>query len=301
MTYSIVAADPETGAMGVAVQSHWFSVGSLVTWAEPGVGAVATQANVDASYGPRVLAELRGGLAAPEALAGLIARDELRDVRQVAAVDAAGGAAAHTGASCMTHAGHVVGDRHACQGNIMATPAVWTAMSGAYAGAEGDLVDRLLAALDAGEAAGGDVRGRQSAALVVVAREGEAWERTFDLRVEDHPEPLAELRRLTGLRRAYGEAGEGDRLTAEGDFGAAAARYLAAHRLAPESVELEFWAGLFMAMDDPEAGTEHVRAAVRRHPGWADLLARLGPDDAPAARDVLARLRERRERAPRAR
>jgi uncharacterized Ntn-hydrolase superfamily protein len=212
-------------------------------------------------------------------------------VRQVAAADAAGGVSAHTGAQCMPHAGHVVGSGHACQGNIMATPEVWPAMSAAYAAAEGDLPDRLLAALDGGEAAGGDVRGRQSAALVVVAPDGEAWERTYDLRVEDHPEPLAELRRLVGLRRAYGEAGEGDRLVAEGDPDGAAARYLAAYELAPDCIELEFWAGLFMAMDDPERGTEHVRAAVRRHPGWADLLARLGPDDAPAAQDVLARIR----------
>jgi uncharacterized Ntn-hydrolase superfamily protein len=190
----------------------------------------------------------------------------------------------------MAFAGHVVGDRHACQANIMAGPEVWPAMSEAFAAAEGDLARRLMTALDAGEEAGGDVRGRQSAAMIVVPAEGVPWDRLVDLRVEDHPEPLRELRRLLGLQDAYREAGEGDRLTAEGDFEAAAGRYLAAYELAPECIELEFWAGLSMALHDLERGTEHVRAAVQRHRGWAELLARLGPDDAPAAPDVRRRL-----------
>jgi uncharacterized Ntn-hydrolase superfamily protein len=290
MTYSIVAADPRTGELGVAVQSHWFSVGGLVTWAEPGIGAVATQANVDAGYGPRALDLLRGGTSATQALQALVARDELRDVRQVAIVDAGGEVAAHTGNACMEHAGHVVGAGHACQANIMADPGVWPAMSAAFTADEGNLARRLLAALDAAEAAGGDLRGRQSAAMLVVGPEGEPWDRLVDLRVEDHPEPLQELRRLLGLADAYREAGEGDRLSAEGDFDGAAARYLAAYELAPECIELEFWAGLSMAPRDPERGTEHVRAAVRSHRGWAELLARLDPADAPAAADVLRRL-----------
>jgi uncharacterized Ntn-hydrolase superfamily protein len=290
MTYSIVAADGRTGELGVAVQSHWFSVGGLVTWAEPGVGAVATQANVDAGYGPRALALLRGGTRATQALGDLVARDELRDVRQVAVVDAGGEVAAHTGSACMEHAGHVVGADHACQANIMAGPGVWPAMSQAFDAAQGNLARRMLAALDAAEAAGGDVRGRQSAAMLVVGPEGDPWDRLVDLRVEDHPEPLDELRRLLGLADAYREAGEGDRLSAEGDFDGAAARYLAAFELAPECIELEFWAGLSMASRDPERGTEHVRAAVCRNRGWADLLARLGPEDAPAVEEVLRRL-----------
>jgi uncharacterized Ntn-hydrolase superfamily protein len=290
MTYSIVARDPRTGELGVAVQSHWFSVGGLVTWAEPGIGAVATQANVDAGYGPRALELLRGGTRATQTLRELVARDDLRDFRQVAVVDAGGEVAAHTGDACMQHAGHVIGADHACQANILASPGVWPAMSEAFTAAEGNLARRLLAALDAAEAAGGDIRGRQSAAMLVVGAEGEPWDRLVDLRVEDHPEPLEELRRLLGLADAYREAGEGDRLSAEGDFDEAAARYLAAYELAPQCVELEFWAGLSMALRDPERGTEHVRAAVRRHPGWADLLARLSPEDAPAAPEVARRL-----------
>jgi uncharacterized Ntn-hydrolase superfamily protein len=286
MTYSIVARDPATGELGVAVQSHWFSVGGLVTWAQPGVGAVATQANVDPGYGPRTLDLLRAGAGAPDALAELVARDAQRDVRQVGVVDAAGRAAAHTGPACMDAAGHLVGDGVACQANIMASAEVWPAMAQAFAAAEGsNLAQRLLAALDAAEAAGGDLRGRQSAALLVVPPAGEPWDALVDLRVEDDPEPLEELRRLLVLADAYREAGEGDRLAGEGDHAAAARRYVAAYELAPGCIELEFWAGLALAGpgEEPERGLEHVRAAVRAHRGWGELLTRLGEDDAPAA------------------
>jgi uncharacterized Ntn-hydrolase superfamily protein len=291
MTYSIVATDRETGSMGVAVQSHWFSVGGLVTWGEPGVGAVATQANVDVGYGPRALGLLRGGAGAAEALAELTAADALRHVRQVAVADAHGRVAAHTGEACMPSAGHVVGDGFSCQGNIMADPGVWGAMAEGFAAAEGDLARRLLAALDAGEAAGGDVRGRQSAALLVVPATGDPWERTFDLRVEDHPEPLEELRRLVGLQDAFAAAGEGDRLAGEGDFAAAGEHYIAAYGMAPDCIELEFWAGLSMlGRGDAEGGLEHVRAAVQQHAGWGELLLRLGPEDAPTAAEAARRL-----------
>jgi uncharacterized Ntn-hydrolase superfamily protein len=272
-TYSIVARDPETGAVGVAVQSHWFSVGSLVSWVEPGVGAVATQANVEVAYGPRVLALLRDGRPAAEALAELTAADALASVRQVAVVDAAGRVAAHTGAGCMPCAGHATGDGFSCQANMMAAAEVWPAMAGAFAAAGGSLPRRLLAALDAAEAAGGDVRGRQSAALLVAPATGEPWQRIVDLRVEDHPDPLAELRRLLGLHDAYVLAGEGDRLSGEGRLGEAADRYVAASDLAPESVELAFWAGLsLVARGEEERGVARVRQAIERHAGWAQLL-----------------------------
>jgi uncharacterized Ntn-hydrolase superfamily protein len=288
-TYSIVARDPESGAMGVAVQSHWFSVGSLVTWAQAGVGAVATQANVDISYGPRALELLREGAAAGEALSALTAADA--DFRQVAIVDARGDAAAHTGPECMPFAGHVVGDGFACQANLMAGEEVWPAMAEAFAAAPGSLTRRLLAALDAGDAAGGDVRGRQSAAIVVVPASGQAWERIVDLRVEDHPDPLAELRRLVGLHDAYVLAGEGDWLVGEGDHLGAAQRYVEAYELAPENAELRFWAGISLfAMGDQEAGLGHVRAVVERHRGWGELLGRLTPETAPAATEVRRRL-----------
>jgi uncharacterized Ntn-hydrolase superfamily protein len=288
-TYSIVAHDPATGALGVAVQSHWFSVGSLVTWAEAGVGAVATQANVDVSYGPRALAAMRGGASAAEALALLTAGDA--DFRQLGVVDARGGAAAHTGPECMTFAGHAVGDGFACQANLMAGDEVWPAMAAAYEAADGSLTRRLLAALDAGDAAGGDVRGRQSAAILIVPATGEPWDRIVELRVEDHRDPLGELRRLVGLHDAYVLAGEGDWLVGQGDHDAAAERYVQAYELAPDNAELRFWAGLSLVlMGDDDAGLDHVRAVIDQHAGWGELLGRLTPETAPAAEGVRARL-----------
>jgi uncharacterized Ntn-hydrolase superfamily protein len=271
------------------VQSHWFSVGSLVTWAAPGVGAVATQANVDVSFGPRALELLRGGASAPEALDRLTRTDA--DFRQLGIVDAGGAAAAHTGPECMTYAGHAVGDQHACQANLMAGPEVWPAMSEAFAAAPGSLTRRLLAALDAGERAGGDVRGRQSAALLVVPAEGDPWEAIVELRVEDHPDPLAELHRLVGLHDAYVLAGEGDWLVGEGRHDQAAERYVAAYELAPHNAELRFWAGLSLVQQgDDTAGLAHVRAVVDQHAGWGELLGRLTPETAPAAATVRRRL-----------
>jgi uncharacterized Ntn-hydrolase superfamily protein len=291
-TYSIVAFDPDTGAVGVAVQSHWFSVGALVAWAEAGVGAVATQANVDVSFGPRGLRLLRAGASATEALATLTADAEHARTRQVAVIDARGEAAAHTGDGCMAFAGHTVGRDHACQANIMDDESVWGAMSAAFTASAGEsLARRLLTALDAGEAAGGDVRGRQSAAILVAPGEGEPWERIVDLRVEDHPEPLAELRRLVGLHDAYVLAGEGDWHVGEGDHAAAARKYVEAYETAPECVELEFWAGLSLVqVGETERGLDHLRAAIAKHAGWAELLRRLEPDTAPAAVQARAAL-----------
>ncbi len=291
-TYSIVAFDPETGAVGVAVQSHWFSVGALVTWAEPGVGAVATQANIDVSLGPRALGLMRGGASAPEAIAALTQDAEHAASRQVAAIDARGTAAAHTGDACMACAGHTVARDHACQANIMDNETVWGAMSQAFSASAGQsLTRRLLAALDAGEAAGGDVRGRQSAAILIAPGQGEPWERIVDLRVEDHPEPLVELRRLVGLHDAYVLAGEGDWHVSEGDHAAAATKYVDAYETAPECVELEFWAGLSLVqVGETDRGLDHVRAAIAKHKGWEELLRRLEPDTAPAAAQARAAL-----------
>ena len=168
MTYSIVARDPATGETGVAVQSHWFAVGSTVSGAEAGVGAVATQSFVDPSYGPLGLALMKAGRPAPDALKALLAGDANRDVRQVGMVDAEGRAATHTGRLCMPAAGGQEGKQYVVQANLMERPSVWPAMARAYEAATGDLADRLLAALDAAEAEGGDIRGRQSAAIVVV-------------------------------------------------------------------------------------------------------------------------------------
>jgi len=292
-TYSIVARDRESGELGVAVQSHWFSVGSVVSWAEPGAGAVATQSIADPSYGPRALERLRAGEPASEALPALVAPDALRELRQVAVVDAAGRVAVHTGERCIAHAGHVTGEGFSCQANMMAAPGVPEAMAAAFTdGAGRPLTDRLVAALEAAEAAGGDVRGRQSAALLVVRGDGEPWRRAVDLRVEDHVDPLAELRRLLRLHRAYALAEEGDELSGAGEFDAAAERYRAAAELAPEADELQFWAGLGIAQaGDLDGGAARVREAMAHGSGWRELLDRLPPELAPAAAAVRARLR----------
>jgi uncharacterized Ntn-hydrolase superfamily protein len=215
-TYSIVALDPETGELGAAVQSHWFSVGSLCTWARPGVGAVATQSVVEPAHGPNALDRLEAGDSAEQALAALLDADPLAAVRQVGVVDARGGVAVATGPDYIAHAGDATGASWSCQANMMERETVPAAMSAAFEAATGDLASRLLAALQAAEGEGGDVRGRQSAALLVVPPEGEAWRARVDLRVEDHENPLAELERLLALYRAYELAGAADVLLCVG-------------------------------------------------------------------------------------
>jgi uncharacterized Ntn-hydrolase superfamily protein len=293
LTYSIVARDPSTGELGVAVQSHWFSVGPLVPWAMPGVGAVATQANIEVAHGPHGLALLREGLDAAGALGRLLSADPGAAGRQVGIVDAAGGVAAHTGSSCMPEAGHVIGDGVCCQANIMASASVWPAMLEAFERTDGPLAGRLLAALDAAEREGGDIRGRQSAALLVVPAEGEEWETKISLRVEDHPEPLVELRRLAALRDAYELAGEADALVNESRHDEAARLYVQASECAPDNHELLFWAGLAAAQNgDLYTAVARVRQAIAMQPGWEVLLGRLPADVAPSAQAVLDRLAE---------
>ena len=286
-TYSIVAGDPASGELGVAVQSHWFSVGSIVSWARPGVGAVATQSIAEPAYGPRLLERLGAGRLPADALRELLAADDEARFRQVAVVDAELRTAVHTGEGCIDYAGHVEGEGFSVQANMMAAPEVWPAMAEAFAGADGALARRLLAALDAGDAAGGDARGRQSAALLVVPGQGDPWATVADLRVEDDPDPLAELRRLLDLRDAYALATEGDDLTGEGRHAEAGDCYRRAAELAPDNHELIFWAGLaFAQAGDLDAGVEQVRRAIELQPGWRDLLGRLEPEIAPAAAAV---------------
>jgi uncharacterized Ntn-hydrolase superfamily protein len=286
-TYSIVARDPETGQLGVAVQSHWFSVGPIVPWARADVGAVATQSIAEPAYGPRALDLLAAGESAQDALEVLLADDELARYRQVAVVDAGGEVAVHTGEGCIAHAGHRTGEGYSVQANMMASPAVWPAMAEGFETASGPLARRLLAALRAAEAEGGDARGRQSAAILVVAPGAEPWEHVADLRVEDHPEPLDELERLLVLADAYALASEGDELVGEGRHQEAGERYRRASELAPGNHELLFWAGLAAVQaGDRELGLERVRAAIALQPGWADLLERLDPEIAPAAATV---------------
>jgi uncharacterized Ntn-hydrolase superfamily protein len=290
-TYSIVARDPATGEFGAAVQSHWFAVGSLCIWARAGVGAVATQSIVEPAHGPNSLDRLEVGDNAATALSVVLASDDASHVRQVAVIGMQGPPAVHTGSDCIAHAAHVIGDTWSCQANMMLRDTVPATMSAAFAAAGGSLAERMLVALEAAEAEGGDVRGRQSAAILVVPASGESWRRTVDLRVEDSGDPLVELRRLHGLHRAYELAGEGDELLAEGRPGDAGDRYRAAQLLAPESDELLFWAGLSMAQaGEIDNGLAAVRRAVAVQPNWLVLLARLSPEIAPAAADVLRRL-----------
>jgi len=290
-TYSIVARDPHTGELGVAVQSHWFAVGPIVPWVRPGVGAVATQSIAEPAYGPRALDGLAAGARARQALDELVRDDDLARFRQVAVVDAHGNVAAHTGEGCIAHAGHHEGHAFSVQANMMASPEVWPAMAHAFEAAAGPLSRRLLAALHAAEAHGGDARGRQSCALLIAPAHGERWQRTVDLRVDDHPEPLAELDRLLDLSDAYALATEGDDLVGQGRHEEAGERYRTASALAPDNHELLFWAGLAAAQaGDLPTALQRVREAIRLQPGWRELLDRLDAEIAPGAAVVLEAL-----------
>lgn len=290
-TYSIVAWDPGTGEVGAAVQSHWFQTGAIVTWSAAGVGAVCTQSVADPAYGPRLLERLAVGEDPRAALEAALAADAQANYRQVAVVSSRGAAAVHTGADCIAFAGHEQGEGFCAQANMMASPEVWPAMAAAYRSASGPLERRLLSALDAAEAAGGDVRGRQSAALVVAPAEGESWRKRVDLRVDDHAEPLAELRRLVGLNDAYAAATEGDDLAGAHRHDEAGAAYRRAADLAPDNHELLFWSGLAVyALGDTADGLDRVRRAIAMQPGWAQLLPRLAEDIAPSAPAVSREL-----------
>jgi uncharacterized Ntn-hydrolase superfamily protein len=291
MTYSIVGRCPQTGELGVAVQSHWFCVGGVVSWARAGVGAVATQSIAEPAYGERLLDRLAGGQSPHDALAELLAADEQAAYRQVAVVDRDGRIAVHTGEGCIDHAGDQAGDGFSAQANMMASPDVWPAMAQAFEAAVGPLSRRMVAAMHAAESRGGDARGRQSTALLVVPAAGEGFESVVDLRVDDHPEPLQELDRLLDVHDAYDLATQGDELTGEGRHEEAADRYERASALAPGNHELLFWAGLAAATSgDMPTALDRVRSAIELQPGWQELLRRLKPDVAPSAAAVAAAL-----------
>jgi uncharacterized Ntn-hydrolase superfamily protein len=280
VTYSIVARDEETGEFGVAVQSHYFQVSPAVPWALAGVGAVATQSQVNISYGPLGLELLQAGYTAEQALKALTAGDPLADVRQCAIVDASGGVAAHTGSKCIPAAGHELGDGFSCQANLMEKDTVWAAMAHAYRSTDAPLAERLMAALEAAEAEGGDIRGKQSAAMLVVtgSPKGRSWEdRIIDLRVEDAAAPLPELRRLLRIKRAYMTLSAADRLSDSGEKVESRAKAQEAIRIAPEMVEIRFWTGLEMAIDgDIDGGCELMSGVVREKGGrWVETLRRL--------------------------
>lgn len=279
MTYSIVARDGETGAMGVAVQSHAFGTGRVVTWGEAGVGVVATQSLSRLDYGPEGLILMRLGISAPLALETLTRNDEGREVRQVAMLDAQGRVAAHTGSKCIKPAGHLVGDGFSVQANLMRNDTIWGAMDETYRASSGTLAERLLATLDAAEAAGGDIRGKQSAAILIVSGErgSQPWHGVqLDLRVDDHPDPLVELRRLYNFKRADSLIDEGTDLAMAGNASAAVEKVRAGLALLPDNVEFQFWsaAALFTAGVEDEA-LALFRSVFQREPFWIDLLPQL--------------------------
>ena len=297
MTYSIVARDKDTGELGVAVQSHYFQVGPVVPWARSGVGAVATQSQVNVSFGPLGLDLLQAGHTADQALKALLAGDPGAENRQVAIVDAAGNVAAHTGAKCIPAAGHRTGDGFSCQANLMEKDTVWDAMFTAYTSTHAPLAERMMAALEAAEAEGGDIRGKQSAAMLVVsgAPTGRSWEeRVIDLRVEDDADPLAELRRLLRIKRAYMTNTDADLLEEAGDKEAARHKRAEGLRLAPEMVELKFWTGVGLAEEgDLDGGCRLMADAVRKDRRWIETLNRLVAVDrlsAETAKAIEARL-----------
>jgi uncharacterized Ntn-hydrolase superfamily protein len=298
LTYSIVARDRKTGEMGVAVQSHWFSVGSIVTWARAGVGAVATQANAEVRYGPLGLELMSGGMNAPEALASLLKGDEKSEFRQVAMVDSKGRVAAHTGTMCMPSAGHVKGEGFSCQGNIMRNNRVWGAMKSAFESkAKLPLPDRLMAALEAAEAAGGDLRGRQSAAMLVVGPDPKPnyWEgRIIDLRVEDHPYPLKELKRLIRYQQGYMWENRGDDLLSSNKLKEAMDAYSKGMGLVPEVLELKYWVaiGLLSSGKDKPRGLRMLKEVCEREKDWVQVtrgLVKIGRP--PLDPKILDRLR----------
>lgn len=296
-TYSIVAHDSATGRMGVAVQSHWFSVGPSVAWARSGVGAVATQSFVDPSYGPLGLELLATGRSPEQALAGLLEADPHPEVRQVALVDARGRTAVHTGERAIAEACEHAEPGFSVQANLMHRPGVCEAMRTAYAAGTGDLAARLMRTLRAAQEAGGDIRGKQSAALLIVAGDpsGKPWsDRIFDLRVDDHPEPLAELDRLLTVARAYRHMDAGDEAVTEGDVDGAVEAYRAAEELLPDRAEPRFWhAVTLVGADRVEEALPLFAEAYDRQPAWRELVPRLPaagllPDDP----ELLERIRE---------
>lgn len=278
-TFSIVARDPETGEMGVAVQSHWFSVGSLVAWGEAGVGVVATQAFVNPSFGPRGLELLKKGMTAQEVVDTLISNDEGRNVRQLAIVDAKGNSAAYTGKKCIPEAGDIVGNGYSVQANMMLNNTVWSAMSKAFENSKGPLAERLVTALEAAQKEGGDIRGKQSACLLVVRGNatGNLWEdRLIDLRVEDNPEPIKEIKRLLNVYRAYEHMNKGDLAVEKNDMKLAMNEYNAAMKMFPENLEMKYWTAVTLAnTGEIEKALPMFKEIFAKDKNWKELTRRL--------------------------
>ena len=280
-TYSIVARDPENGEMGVAVQSHWFSVGSIVSWGEAGVGVVATQSFVNPAFGPDGLALLKSGMTAEQVVDKLIAEDEGRDVRQLAIIDVNGNVKSYTGKNCIPGAGNIVGKNYSVQANLMLNDKVPGAMSKAFEESSGPLAERLMAALFAAEGVGGDIRGKQSAAILVVKgiSTGKIWEdRLIDLRVEDDPYPLDKLERLLKIHTAYNHMNAGDLAVEHGDMELAMKEYSAAEKMFPENEEMKYWHAITLATNgDVDDSLPIFEAVFKKNKNWKILTPRLIP------------------------
>ena len=300
-TYSVVARDPETGQLGVAVQTHQMCVGRVVPWLSPGVGAMATQSMANVSFGPMALTLLREGVSARRVIDALVASDPDAHRRQVAVVDAKGRAGAWTGKGCIAEAGHHIGEGYSVQANMMTHGTVVGAMAVAYEKAAGDLAHRMLAALRAAQAEGGDIRGMQSAALKVVSGDPTRpmWESVYDLRVDEHEDAVEELARLVRLRRAQNLDAAGSRAFEHGEIDEALARWAEARAEAPELEELPFWQGVRLADKGDDVGMAvdilgPVMADCDRREHWIDLIRRLQAcgiiERAGAADELIAAL-----------
>lgn len=278
-TYSIVARDEQTGEMAVGVQSHWFSVGTSVPWAEAGVGAVATQSFVDKSYGPKALALIKTGLSAQQVLDKLVADDPGRDVRQVSIIDNKGNVATHTGKNCIQVASHIKGNNYSVQSNMMLGDQVDEYMSEAFEKSKGKpLAERVLLALEAAQKAGGDIRGMQAAAIIVVpGKITEAWNnKTVDIRVDDAPEPLKELRRIYTVHLAYQHMNDGDLAVEKNDMAKAMAEYKAAMQLFPDNLEMQFWTAITLANNkEVDKALPMLKKIYDQDKNWKELTRRL--------------------------
>jgi uncharacterized Ntn-hydrolase superfamily protein len=279
-TFSIVARDPRTGEMAVAVQSHWFSVGTAVAWGEAGVGVVATQSFVNKSFGMRGLNLLRNGRSPQEALSILLSDDSGREVRQVAILDTQGRVATHTGKNCIDAAGHINGDNFSVQANMMLNNKVWPAMASAWKKYEQlPLAERLIEVLKAAQVAGGDIRGKQSAVLKVFAahKSGEPWnDELIDLRVDDSKEPIKELERLLKVQRAYEHMNQGDLYTEKNDMENAMKEYNAAMKMFPDNLEMKYWTAITLANNKQVSkAIPMLKAIYAKNANWRELTRRL--------------------------
>jgi uncharacterized Ntn-hydrolase superfamily protein len=278
-TYSIVARDPQTGEIGVAVQSHWFNVGPIVAWGEAGVGVIATQSFVNTSFGLRGLELLKKGKTSQEIVDELIASDEGRDFRQLAVLDVSGRSASYTGSKCIESAGNIASENFSVQANLMLNDKVVPAMFESFTNSTGPFAERMLAALEAAQNAGGDIRGMQSASIVVFKgiSSGKPWEdKLIDLRVEDSPDPLKELARLLKVQRAYEHMNSGDLAVEKGDMELAMQEYSAAEEMFPENVEMKYWHAVTLANNGKlEESLPLFKEVFAADDNWKTLTPRL--------------------------